>query len=253
MFKFLLTVLSAILCFSSCSIHEEINLSEEGKGFYKMSVDMGQGLEMMKGMGGKEQMPDSIANKVLDSSFSMRAQIDSVELDFTDAEKKFFYTGSTHVQMNMKENLMQIALKYPIANAKELQQFFVVSATVDSVTKLKQKANPDLNKDPTDMAFSPDLFAALPANNKPYIITDTSIERMVVTKDDLTKQMNEMQGGEMFMSQISYAITIILPRPVKRIEGKNIKVQDDKKTVFVSLSFADMMRNPADGGFFISF
>jgi hypothetical protein len=253
MFRIFLTLISTVLFLSSCSIHEEINLSEEGKGYYKMSVDMSQAIEMMKGMGGKEQMPDSIANKVLDSSFSMSAQIDSVGLDFTDAEKKFFYFGTTHIQMNMKQNMMKMDLKYPIANAKELQQFFIVYAKVDSVSKLKQKENPEVNKDPTDMAISPDLFSALPANNKPYIITDTSIERIVVSKEDLTKQMGDMQGGEMFMSQMSYAITITLPRSVKRIEGKTVKLQDDKKTVLISLSFADMMSNPADGGFKIIF
>lgn len=253
MIRLLLITTCVVLFLSSCSIHEEINLSEEGKGHYKMSVDMSQAIEMMKGMGGKDQIPDSVANKKLDSSFSMNAQIDSSGIDFTDTEKKFFYMGTMHIQMNMKQNMMKMDLKYPISNTKELQQFFVVSAKVDSVSKLKQKESPDVNKDPTDMAISPDLFSALPANNKPYIITDTSIERIVVSKEDLTKQMGDMQGGEMFMSQMSYAITITLPRPVKRIEGKNVKLQDDKKTVFVSLSFADMMSNPADGGFFISF
>lgn len=253
MIKLLLSLASILLFLSSCSIHEEINLSEEGKGYYKMSVDMSQAIEMMKGMGGKEQIPDSVANKIMDSSFSMRSQIDSAGTEFTDTEKKFFYMGTMHMKMNMKENMMKMDLNYPIANTKELQQFFVVYTKVDSVSKLKQKENPDVNKDPTDMAVSPDLFSSLPANNKPYIITDTSIERIVVTKEDLTKQMGDMQGGEMFMSQMSYSITITLPRPVKRIGGKNLKLQEDKKTVLVSLSFADMMSNPADGGFKIVF
>lgn len=253
MFRLFITALSALLLLSSCSVHEEINLSEEGKGYYKMSVDMSQAIEMMKGMGGKEQIPDSVANKILDSSFSMNAQIDSIEMNFTDTEKKFFYKGKMHIQMNMKENKMKMELKYPVTNAKELQQFFAVYAKVDSVSKLKQKENPDVNKGPTEMPISPDLFSSLPANNKPYIITDTSIERIVVSKEDLKKQMEDMQGGEMFMSQMSYAITIVLPRPVKRIEGKNVKLQDDKKTVLISLSFADMMSNPEEGKFKIVF
>lgn len=60
----LLFLLSATLLFlSSCSMHEEIDLSKEGKGHYQISIDMSAMLEMMKSMGGSEKIPDSIANE----------------------------------------------------------------------------------------------------------------------------------------------------------------------------------------------
>lgn len=214
---------------------------------------MGSALEMMKGMGGKDQMPDSIANKVVDTSFSLRSQIDSVGTDFTDTEKSFFYMGTMNMSVNMKENKMKIDLNYPVANAKQLQHFFAVYSKVDSVTKLKPKENPLSEKNPADMGLSPDLFSSMPAGNKPYIITDTSIERIVVSKEDLTKQLGDMKGAEMFMGQMNYTVTITLPRTVKRIEGKNATLKEDKKTVFFSFSLADMVSNPADGSFKIVF
>lgn len=242
-----------ILFLSSCSLHEEIDLSEEGKGFYKMGVDMGTALEMMKSMGGSEQIPDSVANKVLDSSFSMRSQIDSAGTNFTDTEKSFFYLGTMNMKVNMKENKMKIDLKYPIANTNQLQQFFAVYAKVDSVSKLKQKENPISEKKPTDMGLSPDLFSSMPANNKPYIITDSSIERKVVAKEEITQQMGDMKGAEMFMGQMTYTVTIKLPRPVKLLEGKNIKLLPDKKSVFYSVGFSDMLAHPEEQQFRIVF
>lgn len=248
-------IIGSLLLLSSCTVHEEINLIESGKGYYSVNMDMSPAMEMMKTMGGAGQVPDSIANKVIDSSFSMRSQIDSIDADFADAEKSFFYAGSTHVQMNMKEGKMIMDMKYPVTNVKELRRFFTVYTRVDSITKSKQKENPDsVNTGMPKQPSPADLLSSLPVKSKPYIITDSSIERIAVSREELTEQLgDEMKGADMFMNQMTYSITVTLPRPVKKIEGKNVKLLDDKKTVFFSALFSDLMRDAEESRFRIVF
>ncbi len=254
----MIKLFSAIVCvllLTSCTLHEEINLSEEGKGHYSVNMDMSQAMEMMKTMGGAGQVPDSIAEKIIDSSFSMRSQIDSVDAGFTDTEKSFFYLGTTHIQMNMKESKMIMDMIYPVANAKQLKHFFYLSTMVDSIAKEKQKESPDsLNPEISRQPSPGDLFSALPVKGKPYIITDSSIERTAVSKEELTEQLGQdMKGADMFMNQMSYSITVKLPRPVKKLEGKNVKLLDDKRTVFFSAVFSDLMKDAEESRFKIIF
>jgi hypothetical protein len=251
----LLFVITSVLLFSSCTVHEEINVSSEANGYYSMNMDMSPAVEMMKSMGGAGQVPDSIADKVIDSSFSMRSQIDSIDTGFTDTEKSFYYLGNTHIQMNMKEGKMIVDMKYPVANTKQLKHFFELNQEVDSISKEKQRAEGDAG----DMGIagqpSPtSMLSSFSSKGKPYIITDTSIERIAISKEELNEQLGpDMKGADMFMNQMTYSITIKLPRQVKSLQGKNIKLLDDKKTVFFSAMFSEMMTDTEASRFKISF
>jgi hypothetical protein len=253
--KQLLLILTSVLLISSCTVHEEINLGNAENGYYSMNMDMSAAVEMMKSMGGAGQLPDSVANNVIDSSFSMRSQIELIDTGFTDIEKSFFYLGNTHIQMNLKEGKMIVDMKYPVANTKQLQQFFGVSRLADSVSNEKKKTDEDgAGMGITGSPSPASILSSFGAKGRPYIITDTSIERTAISKEELSEQMGQdMEGTEMFMNQMTYSITIQLPRPVKNLQGKNIKLLNDKKTVFFSAMFSELMEDAEAGRFKISF
>jgi hypothetical protein len=117
---------------------------------------------------------------------------------------------------------------------------------VDSLNKLKKQqqkeaeaaAGPNDQLDPTKGMMN----GGLPFKRTPYVITDTSIERIALSREKMQEQMGEeMKGAEMFMSQMNMMVTIKLPRPAKRLEGKNAKLSDDKRSVFLSSSLSEMM------------
>lgn len=259
--KFFLSVVIVLLFLSSCNMHEEIDLSKEGNGHYQISIDMGQALEMMKSMGGAEKIPDSVAEKKMDTTFSLSYLIDSSGGEFTPAEKAYFYNGSMNMKADMKENKMDIVLKFPVKNAMDLKSFFVVYDKVDSLNKIKKKEKEaaeagNTNEMPNALDPSKGMMDAgsLPVKRSPYIITDTSIERVVQTSEEMMGNMGEQaQGAQMFMAQITSMITVKLPRTVKRLEGKNVKLSDDKQSIFFSATMSEMMENPAVGGFKVIF
>ncbi len=257
MYKYFSVVIAALLFLSSCSMHEEIDLAKEGNGFYKIDVDMSQMMGMIKSMSG-EKIPDSVANRVMDSVYSLKDMIDSSGGEFTKEEKAYFYNGTAHIKMDMPGNKMSVVMQFPVKNAADLKKFFAVYDKVDSLNKLKKQqqkeaeatAGPNDQMNPTQGLMN----GGLPFNRTPYIITDTSIERVALSKEKMQEQMGkEMQGAEMFMSQMNMMVTIKLPRPAKRLEGKNAKLSDDKRSVFLSTSLSEMMDNTESNTFKVIF
>jgi hypothetical protein len=245
MYKYFSVVIAALLFLSSCSMHEEIDLAKEGNGFYKIDVDMSQMMAMIKSMSG-EKIPDSVSNRVMDTVYSLKEMIDSSGGEFTAEEKAYFNNGTMHVKMNMPDNKMSVVMQFPVKNAADLKKFFAVYDKVDSLNKLKKQqqkeaeaaAGPNDQLDPTQGMMN----GGLPFKRTPYVITDTSIERIALSREKMQEQMGEeMKGAEMFMSQMNMMVTIKLPRPAKRLEGKNAKLSDDKRSVFLSSSLSEMM------------
>lgn len=258
--KLLFVLFVSVLFLTSCSMHEEIDLSKEGNGHYQVAVDMSTMFEMMKSMGGKEQIPDSLAKQKKDTSFSLANMIDSSGGTFTAEEKAYFHNGTMHLKMDMQENKMDLVMKFPVKNAIDLKNFFVVWTKVDSLNKLKKQQSETEaqgnNEMPNPLAGGglTGMADNLPVKPSPYIITDSSIERTAQTKEEVMGDMGEQAAGAaMFMNQVTMMTTIKLPRPVKKLEGKNVKLGDDKKSIFFTASLQDMLDDPKAATFKVIF
>lgn len=256
-----LFVLSAAFLLSSCSMHEEIDLSKEGDGHYQVDIDMSAMLDMMKSMGGNGKLPDSTAKQKKDTTFSLASMIDSAGGNFSAEDKAYFHNGTMHIKMDMPENKMNMVMRFPVKNAMDLKNFFRVWGEVDSLNKIKKQQQEALeqgndNAMPNMMDPSKQLGdgSKLPVKPSPYIITDSSIERIAQSKESMMTDMGEQaQGAAMFMGQINMMTTIKLPRPAKRVEGKNAKLSDDKRTIFFSANMQEMMDDAAAGAFKVVF
>jgi hypothetical protein len=259
--KFITGIL-VITSFAMCTLNEEIDLSTPGKGQYLVHTDMSQALTMMKSMGGG-QMPDSLKDKTIDTIISLAAQLDSLDKPLSAEDQAYFKNGKLHMVMNMIENKFTMEMKYPVKDIKDLKNFFKVNQYVDSVNKSKKKeAEPSEAGEEgvpggggaPGLSGLSSMMSGMQGKGSPYVITDSSIQRVALTDEALAESMGEqMKGAEMFMSQMIMSATIKLPRPVKRLEGKNVKLQDDKKTVFFTTSFSELKENPENGAFLIVF
>lgn len=252
----ILGILVAVL-FSSCSFSEELDLSKDQQGQYKIDVDMSQAMEMMKSMGGAEQKPDSASSEPKDSVFSLYSQIDSIRDLFTDKELSYFFKGTGHLKMNEKENLLQFNLMYPVTDLQGLKDFFVTLQKKDSITKKNADTTVSVteepgNMDPLNQKAPPD-FTNMLTPKTAYIITDSSISRESMSKEGLEKQMGDMKGMEMFFGQMTMTTTIKLPRPVIKLEGENVKLLDDKKTVVISTNLLELTSGSTSNHFYIKF
>jgi hypothetical protein len=101
-----------------------------------------------------------------------------------------------NMKADMKENKMDIVLKFPVKNAMDLKNFFTVYDKVDSLNKLKKKekeaaeaGNPNAMPNAMDPSKGMMDASSLPVKRSPYIITDTGIERMVQTSAEMMGEM----------------------------------------------------------------
>lgn len=246
-----------IALFASCSLNEEIDLSTPGKGHYVVHTDLSPAMEMMKSMGGG-QIPDSIKDKAIDTVVSLARQIDSLDKPLTAEEAAYFKNGTMHIVMNMPENKFAVETKYPVKDLQDFNKFLKVYYHVDSVNKARKKEQvPEEGEDaPPTPGFDnmASMFSGMPSKGSPYIITDSSIQRIALTQEAFAENAGEqMKGIEMFMGQMTMTITIKLPRTVKEAKGDMIKVLDDKKTVVFSSSLAEMKDDPSKTAFYIKF
>jgi hypothetical protein len=139
-----------------------------------------------------------------------------------------------------------------VEDIKDLKNFLRVYNLVDSAKKASKKGDDEGSDGPVP-GFG-EMMSGMPVKGSPYIITDNSIQRIALSKEELSKVMGEdAQGADMFLSQMTMSITIKLPRPVKEATGSMIKVSDDKMSVEFSANFSEMMDDPAKTEFLIKF
>ncbi|HMO31547.1 MAG TPA: hypothetical protein PKE63_05860 [Lacibacter sp.] len=256
-FRPALLLFAFIALLSSCSMHEEIDLSVNGNGSYESRIDMSPMLELMAGI---SNQPDSIMNEVRDTILPLHAMAAGMENDLTPQELAYLSNTVLRMQVDMKEKKMEIRVKSPVKNAADLRDYFRALQRLDSLMAVKKREEPQQDASGQMPNLLSSLGGSMPGGNalpfkpSPYVVTDTSIERLTVSADELMNEMGDQaQGAAMFFSQVNYTTTIKLPRVVKRVEGKNLKLGGDKRSLFFSASLQDLVDNPAAGAFKVVF
>ncbi|MCW3117835.1 MAG: hypothetical protein JWM28_1917, partial [Chitinophagaceae bacterium] len=62
---------------------------------------------------------------------------------------------------------------------------------------------------------------------------------------DQDEMLNQMKQMSAMGAALKTNFVINLPKPAKKIEGKNVKVSDDKKTITISNELNDLYDDPA--------
>ena len=183
-----------------------------------------------------------------------------MENDLTPQELAYLSNTVLRMQVDMKEKKMEIRVKSPVKNAADLRDYFRALQRLDSLMAVKKREEPQQDASGQMPNLLSSLGGSMPGGNalpfkpSPYVVTDTSIERLTVSADELMNEMGDQaQGAAMFFSQVNYTTTIKLPRVVKRVEGKNLKLGGDKRSLFFSASLQDLVDNPAAGAFKVVF
>jgi hypothetical protein len=249
--KILLTTVAVTLLLSACSVYEEINLGATEKSNYRMGADLSTAMELLASMGGDKEIPDSLKEKVMDTTFSAASEIDALPITLTKEERTYFEKGSTHMVMNFKNKTFTMDMEYPVKNIQDFQRFLEVQRKIDSVKKTMKLAQDD-SEGLANIGSNPlDKF---PIKKSPYIITANSIERVQQSKEEMQDSYGEMFAQlESMMSQMTQKITIRVPTKITKVTGDRIKIQADGNTAIFSCTMAELLENPQLGAFLIEF
>jgi hypothetical protein len=254
-----LLVIAALLILSGCfDTVQESTINEDGSGVYVSTMDMGKLLGMIKMIAGdKKEMKDMDKMKK-DTTIYLKDVKDSIK-NLSDAEKKLMDKGSLKLIMNMPDEIFSMVFTFPYSQPGDL-------ATINSLLK---KTRQDVMTDQVEGFMGSDksgaddkkamddnpLFGDLQPDSNSTEIDD--YYKYKYEKGKISKKLNKEMYANVEndksmtslkeMSQMGMSSTmktiINLPKPVKKAEGKAVKLSADRKKVTIEGTLDDFFED----------
>jgi hypothetical protein len=216
----LLVILAVALTPACLEMEEEISLEKKGNGTYRMTVDMGQMMEMLSSFMGEGEDP----------------------------------TAETFAQMDsaIRESVKQLREMEGISNVSSQSEGYRFTVQYDfrSIDDLNDaNANSDLTGAGTPFGDE--------ATGPNYSLVKRTFERQSVPIDDLLGDLEDEEGSlemvKMFMADAVYKQVYHLPGKVKSVTNDKSEISEDGKTVTTEIPLLDWMEGTADVGNKIKF
>jgi hypothetical protein len=243
MLKFILFVFVTIGFTGCLDIYEKIDVKKDGSGSVTMDMDMSQMLEMIEQYMGQQGMEKAGLTK-MDTTINMKDVLNNV--DSLPADKKAVLSaGSVHIRLDTAAKVFTTHMNFPFTSQDNLQKLY---ATLGDGSLGTAQLFKNLGGDEGGGGGAPN-----PDINQFNGIYDFSCHDGLITKkvnQDRWKVLQSnpqlaqiKQAGQMGI-EINYTTTIVLPRPVKKIDNAIAKLSDDKKTVTMKFNLIDAFNHP---------
>jgi len=232
-----LLLIGSAFVMTSCETTREISFNDDGSGTMVTTTDMSGLLAIAKMSGqGKEMEGD---DKAIDTTINLDKMIDSIP-DLSPEEKTLAKKGTLGLNLNMAEEKLVTRLHFPFSNAGDISKLDQLSTKVMQQTMKKQMGDGGENAPaiPSDEMPKGSMDEYFTITYKKGLIEKKHIAEKYadVGNDKGMQAMKEMAGEGMPMNT---TLIYNLPHPVKKAEGKNLKLSDDKKKVTILNSVED--------------
>lgn len=220
---------------------QEITLNEDGSGVISNTNDMGALIGMAKQMGGAAEM-EKAGDQKIDTTFSLAEGIDSIP-NLSPEEKQLAGKGTLKINMDLKEEKFSTCLFFPFNRPSEIEQLTKLSGKILSETMKGQMGG----ESPAGLAEMPepnsfDNYYNLNFTNG-VLIKELNKEKYALAESD-EYLAGMKQAGAMGMTMKS-SLIINLPRPAKEVEGKAVKLSEDKMKVTIAVDINDFFSDPS--------
>jgi hypothetical protein len=239
--------------FTGClDIYEKIDIRKDGSGTVTMDMDMSQMLEMIQQYMGTEGMAKAGLSK-MDTTIHLMDVLDSA--GSLPADKKAVLSpGSVHIRLDTAAKIFTTHMNFPFTSQNNLQKLYATlgDGSLGSAQLLKGLGG---DQGGAGGGPSPDI------NQFNGIYDFTCHDGLITKKVNLDKwkalqndpQLAQIkQAGQMGI-EINYTTTIVLPRPVKKVDNPIAKLSDDKKTVVMKFNLIDAFDHPEQFGYTIEY
>jgi len=239
---FLSLILAVTIVLSGCfELTQEITLNKDGAGTVSNTNDMSAIMGLARELAKKDM--EKIADEVMDTTFTLADRADSIK-GLSPEEVIMMKTGHLHIKMNIQEDKFISTMKFPFTKPGEIAQLNRLSSKLMQETISKQMGeNPAMSS----MGETPELssfddYYFMQYSNGLLIKSLNKEKYAMVSNDEYLKGIQEAASMGIPMST-TYVIN--LPRPVKKAEGKNIKVSDDKKKITIKVDIDEFFDDPS--------
>jgi len=220
---------------------QEVTINKDGSGMFTNTTDLSNMIALIKQMGGDE------AGKLqnTDTTISLTGIADSIA-GLTPDQKKIVNKGAMMLTLNMQDEKLLVKLNFPFEKLSDIESLKEILPKL-SVSALKKL--PGADQMPAGSGES-DSSKIKTFDN--YF--DDTLSRKVISKtlnkakyataadDEFMKSLQQMSTMGSPMT-VNYVIN--LPRRAKKVEGKAVKLSDNKKKVTVSVTSDDFFNDPS--------
>jgi len=221
-------------CFEST---QEITLNEDGSGTISNTNDLSALIGLAKQMGGAAEI-DKAPQQVIDSTVSMDKGADSIP-NLTPGEREMARKGTLRIKMNLKEEKFVTNMAFPFTSPADIPAYNKLSGKIMAET-MKGKAGGGADQMPEPSSI--DDYYTYEYSNGELKRKLNKEKYAAVESDEYLKGIKEAAGMGLVM-KANYVIN--LPRPAREVEGKGVKLSEDKKKVTISVGIDDFFDNPA--------
>ncbi|HLF46719.1 MAG TPA: hypothetical protein VI548_09855 [Chitinophagaceae bacterium] len=241
--------LTAAIIFTSCfDIFEESTINDDGSGIYTHTSDMSSMWAMLKMMGGEDT--DSLGKMKIDTVISIVSFKDSIP-GITETEKKLIEEATMRILMNASEEIFQVIFRFPFSNPPDLKNITELIKKIDEKSINTAMGNVVSGEEAEDNPNQTGGIGFKKADPEEYYVFE-------IEKGKISSKLNKEKYARiaddlglnslMEMSKMGYPMNFVtvynLPQPVKKAEGKGIKISADKKKVTIEASLDDFLENP---------
>ena len=244
-------ILIAFVAFISLSltgcldIIEEIDLTANGSGTYKTTADMSGAFDMLEMIAAMDTSANSglkkLKDKNFDSSFQLKSLTDTAS-NLTPEQKKFFSRAVGRMQMNAEQKKFIINMDFPFDKPEDINTLTRMTEGGKGLSLLgKSAGGPAMNGSSDETMPSFDVFDWKFTRN--LMERKVNPEKLAAFKSN--NKFKDLGDAAGMLEQMKMKTVIHLPAAAKKVTGEKAVLSDDKKTVTISASVADIVKDPA--------
>ena len=229
-------------------VTEEITLNEDGSGNYVNISDMSKVIPIVKNMGVSNQMGD---NK-LDTLITLGN--DGTE-GLSAEDVAMLKSGTLKIKKDVDEEQFVGTLNIPFKSLDEIPKInrLTSKSLISSLMKM-MAASPNAPQLPPGMgnmeSSSIGDYYQLDYSNGELKRKINKEKYAALASDKVLEQLQQLAGMGV---PVTYKTIFKLPKPAEKVEGKNAKLSDDKKTVTVSGTIDELYDHPENMEFKVKY
>ncbi len=253
--RFIFPVLFACSLAGCLDINETIDIKSNGSGELSMDMDMSQMVELLKTYMSKEDLDKKGMDK-MDTTIMLKDVLDSSTALGPD-KKALLRPATVHIKLDIDGKVFKTHMIFPFSNQDNLQKLYATMSDGSlGNAQLLQNMLPSGQEGKVQQGGqSPDI-------NQFNGVYDFTCKDGLISKKlnaDKWKLLQEnpimaqaKQAGQMGV-EITYIVTVKLPRPVRKVDNLLAKISDDRKTVTIKYNLIQVFDHPEQFGYTIEY
>ncbi len=245
--KYFFTIASMVFLAGCFEINEDIDVHADGSGVYSIHTDMSQLLKVMESYLGKDEMDKQMPSKNIDTTVMMKALLDTAK-NISAEDKALIKDGSIHLKLNMEQKEFKSDIIIPFKNLASLQKLYVsmnnqslgfnqlfkgIAGKPDTVSVGTDNSMPDMNQFNSVYDFQ---------SHDGLLSRKLNPERWKALQQ--SPQFSQMKDAGNMGISIPYTLTIVIPRPCKKIDNSLAKLFPDRKKIIMQYNLIEVFDHP---------